>query len=509
MAEKLKTKVVHGFAWNAAEKVASALFQAWVNINVANRLFPDDYALKAIFAAFVIIFNSFVDSGFSQALIRKKEVSATDCSSAFWFNTAVSAAVYAILVGLSYPSAILLKMPDLVRFAPVFFLVVPLGALGIIQQTVLTREFDFRRLSTITLSSTVVSGFVSVGLAVSGFGFWAIVAQRVTQTGFRSLLLWIFGRWRPRARLSLTSIKEMFGYGSRLLGTDLLNNVFNSIPSFVIGRIHHGTLGNYNQANSVRDLPVNATMSSMQSTTFPALAAISGDGAKFSRAVGRVVGSAVFIMFPMMAGLIVVADELFGVFLAPQWQASVPFFRILCLAGFATPIAVVSSNILRTRSDGKAVLRAEIVKKVFAVLMLAATIPFGAVAIAWGVVGIAFSDAAVSFWFARRRSDYGSAALARGVLPTLGLTAVMAAAVWFGGGLLGDGICGMAGAGWPQWAILTAKTAIGAAFYAAGAALLRLDALDEFMEIVRKVTVSDERPTNGCERSASRRDRRR
>jgi O-antigen/teichoic acid export membrane protein len=290
----------------------------------------------------------------------------------------------------------------------------------------------------------------------------------------RSLLLWIFGRWRPAFRFSRGSIRTMFGYSSRLLGTDLLNNIYNSVPQFIIGHIHKGTLGHYEQARSIRDLPVTSTMNSMQAVTFPALASLADDPAGFRKGVGKVVGSISFLMFPMMAGLIMVADEFFGVFLAPQWQSSVPFFRILCLAGFAAPLAVISGNILRTRSDGRAVLRVEVARKVIATVILASTIPFGALPIAWGVTAIAFTDAAVGFVASRRHGNYGFAALARDTVPTMGLTLAMAAAVW-GVGFLTVDI--------PLGGILAIKIATGAAVYLAGAALLKIDAFREFKGI--------------------------
>ena len=501
MAE-LKKKVVRGFTWNVAEKIASALFQAWAVVNVANRLVPEDYALVGILAAFVAVFNTFVDSGFLQALIRKKDPLATDFSSAFWFNMGMSAVIYGVLVALSYPTAAVLDMPRLVQLAPVLFLIVPLNAFGIIQQTVLTRAFDFKRLSAITFAATVCSWIVAVTLAVGGFGAWALVGQRLSIVAFKAIFLWIFGRWEPSFGFSGASIREMFGYSSRLLGTDFLNNLYNNVPQFIIGRIHQGTLGHYEQARKLRDLLVNSTMTATQSVTFPALAAIGDDDDKFASAVGRVVGSIVFLMFPMMAGLIVVADDLFDVFLAPQWHASVPFLRVLCLVGFVTPLAVVSSNILRTRSDGKAVIRAEVVKKTLATLVLAATIPFGAFAIACGIAGIAFTDAAVSFTVARRYSSYGFGALARDVLPTLALALVMAGAVW-GVGLLVSPFAasfvsysGLSAAfsdtssAAPKIVsavVLAVKIATGVIVYLGGAALLRLDAFKEFTGVVRKV----------------------
>ncbi len=480
MAAELKSKVVRGFAWNAAEKIASALIAFYVSIKILNRVSPDDYAIYAILVAFVAVFNTFVDSGFSQALIRKKEPTQGDFASAFWFNIAISAVIYGLLVGLSYPAASLFGMPELVKLAPVYYIVVPLWALSIIQNTVLARRFDFRRISAITFISIVVAGAVAVVLAVKGYGVWALVWQRIVQLGLKAVLLWLFGRWKPSARFSGASIREMGGYSSRILATDLINNIYSKIPQFAIGgRVDDTTLGYYDNASKLRDLPVTSTMNAMQAVTFPALANLKEDDCKFAAGVGKVVSSIVFIMFPMMAGLILVVADFFKLFLDPEWQGSVPFFQILALTGMMTPVAVISNNIMKARSDGRAVVKAEIVKKIFATAILAGTIPFGAIPIAWGMVGIAFADMAVSFSIGKRYCDYGAGRLLRDVFPVLGLTAVMAAAVWGLGALI---------AAWPLWLVLAVKILAGAVVYFAGAALLRLEGFREFMEVLKKIT---------------------
>jgi O-antigen/teichoic acid export membrane protein len=284
----------------------------------------------------------------------------------------------------------------------------------------------------------------------------------------------------------------MFGFSSRLLGTDLLNNIYESVPQMIIGRIHGAALGHYDQARQIRDYPVKSTVTSMQAVIFPALASIREDGAQFERAVSRTVGAAVFVMFPVMAGLVVVADDVFRIFLAPQWQPSVPFFRILCLAGLVVPLSIISSNILRTRSDGRDVLRSEVIKKVIATAILVATVPLGAEAIVWGVVGIAFADAAVSFTLARRQSAYGFRALGRDAGPVLALTAAMAAAVWLPRTPIADMVTGaLTGTAFGSTklvaaVVLAVKIALGAAVYGLGALALRLEAMREFLDILRR-----------------------
>lgn len=470
--------MVRGFAWNSAEKIASALFQIYVSIKVINRILPDDYSVFAILLAFTAVFNSFVDSGFSQALIRKTNPSQNDFSSAFWFNTGVSVVIYGLLVALSYPAAGIFGMPELTVFAPVYYLVVPLGALNIIQQTVLVRSFDFRRLSSVTFASTVGSGIMAVLLAVNGWGVWALIWQRISQVAIRGVLLWFFGGWKPSARFSAVSIRGMAGYSLRILATDLINAVYNNVPQFIIGRVDRGALGYYDQARKLKDLPVKSTMDAMQAVTFPALSNLKDDDCKFAGSVGKVVSSIVFIMFPMVAGLIVVAADFFELFLKPDWFGAVPFFRILALTGMFVPVAIIFHNVMKSRSDGRAVMKSEIIKKVLATVIFAATIPFGAVAITWGMVSIAFTDLAVSFSMGKRYCDYGARRLAHDTFPAFGLALVMAAAVWGLGLLL---------TGWPLWLVLAVKVSVGIAVYMGGAALLRLDGFGEFIAVVRKI----------------------
>ncbi|MDR0907269.1 MAG: lipopolysaccharide biosynthesis protein [Rikenellaceae bacterium] len=476
---ELKNKVVRGFTWSIAEKIASALFQVFVSIKLLNRIAPADYGVWAILIALLAVFNAFVDSGFSQALIRKPKPTERDFSSVFYFNIAISAVVYALLVGLAYPASRLLEMPTLVALAPIIYLVVPLGALGIIQRTVMTREFSFGKLSGIGFASTIVAGVVAIAMAEGGCGVWSLVGQRLALSSVTTVLIWFYGRWRPRAGFSAGAIRGMFGYSSRLLATDMINNLYSKIPQFVIGgSIDKATLGLYDTAQKIKDMPLSATMSSMQTVTFPALANLAGNDRKFADGVGQVVSSIAFVIYPVMVGLIAVAPDFFELFVRAEWQRAIPFFQILCLVGLFLPITTISHNAMKARSNGSVVVRTEVAKKVLATVILVGTIPFGAIAIAWGQVGIALTDMVVSFGASRRYSGYGFGRLVRDMMPVLALTAVMFVVVW-GVGLLAGSFA--------LWLQLVLKIVTGVVVYFSGAALFRLAAFAEFTQILRKI----------------------
>lgn len=437
---ELKTKVIRGFGWTVAEKLGSALFQIVVSIVVVNRIVPDDAMMVAIVAAMIAVLNTFVDSGFSQTLIRRQDTSERDFSSVFFFNAAVATLIYALFAALSVPIARLYEVPMLAQICPVMFALIPINALCIIQQTILFKRFEFRRTSTINLVANVSGGVAAVVMAVAGMGVWALVGQRMTTLCVKAALLWFSTRWRPRlGEFSGASIAGMCRFSSKLFATDFINNTFNNLPTLFMGKLFQADLGFYNQAQKLKDTPVLAITNTVNSVGLPALSSLANE--KYTEGLRKLTQMLSFAIFPVMVGLIATADDIFGLLIKPVWHPAVPLFRILCLMGLFSPLAVLFNNSMKARSNGSVIVRIEIVKKSVVTAILAATIPFGAVAIAWGQVGVALFDVCINFGANRRYSGYGWRMLAVDVLPVVAISAVMYASVWGVGELMAD--CGV------------------------------------------------------------------
>lgn len=474
---ELKNNVVKGVAWNVAEKAGTMLFQFCVSVVLLNLLTPDDYGVIPLLGFFCAVASAIVEGGFSQALIRKREPAQSDFSSVFYFNAGMSLVLYLLLVALSWPLSRYYGVPELWEIAPVLFLIVPATALGIIQVTMLARRFDFKRLSQITVLSSFLSGVTAVGVAWAGGGVWSLVAQRVSVVAFRSMLLWLNGTWRPGGGFSFGAIRSMSGYSSQLLFTDIMNTALLNVPQMFIGKIYtQAQTGFFDQGQKLKELPTNSLMQAVQSVTFPALSELQNDPEKFTASVRKIVMVMTFIMFPVMAGMIGVAPDVFRALLKPQWAPTVPLFRVLCLAGFLTPVSLICYNVLKARCQGADIFRMELAKKTIAVALLALTIPVSVEAIAWGQVFIALSDFLFNTAFSARYSRYGLGRMVRDTAPAALLTALMAAAVWGVGTLLAQ-----AGVWWR----LAAEIGVGVAVYLVPARLLRLEAMEEVWQIVR------------------------
>ena len=478
MADKgLETKVASGIAWSFLEKILTMVIQMVVSIIVARELMPEDFGVMAIMTFFTSVALAIVDSGFSQALIRKESPSDSDYRTVLYFNLAMSVVLYGVLVAVAYPVAMLYDAPVIWTIAPVLFLVLPINALCVVQTVMFTREFRFALLSKVVFVASLVSGVVAVVMAVMGWGIWALVAQRLLMMGIKALAFWSIRRWRSDAPLSLASLRAMAPFSLRLLATDLIASVYNNVAQLFIGKIHNTSmLGYYSQAQKLKDLPVISTVQAVQGVTFPALSQIKDDDTKFSAGYLRISEMLAFVVFPLMLGMVAVAEDMFLLLLGDKWMPTVPYFEILALSGLFYPLGVVSYNVLKSRSDGAVIVRLEIVKRIIQTLILAVTIPMGVTAVAWGVTAMAAVEWLLNTATAMRYLSCDFGALLRRIMPPMALAIAMYVVVIL--------IV-------PHFAMLhtalrlTLSVVVAAAFYLCGALLFRLHALYEALSLAR------------------------
>ena len=475
----LKEKVAGGVAWSIAEKVGSMLLQMVVSIVVARLLVPEDFGVMAILTFFTALALVMVDSGFSQTLIRKESPTPQDYHSVFAFNIAVSVVLYAVLVAVAPAVARYYELPVIADIAPVLFLLLPINALCVIQNTIFTREFRFRLLSQATFTASFVAGVVAVAMALAGCGVWSLVGQRVATLAVKTLILWVRSDWRPSLHFTMKPVREMAPFSFRLLTTDLISSIYNNISQMFIGKIYSAdTLGYFNQAQKFKDLPLTSAMQSVQSVTYPALSQIGDQREKFAESYRQVLMVVAFMLMPVMVGIVAVAEDLFALLLGEKWMPTVPYLQILCLMGLFQPLAMIAYNILKVKSNGAIILRLEIAKKALMTLILVVTIPHSVKAVAWGLVAMSFCEFVINFVASMRYASLGVWCMVRTLLPVLLITAAMYAAVLGMGRLMAD--AGVA-------VRLLSEIATGVVVYTLLALALRLEAMGEVRSLIRKI----------------------
>jgi O-antigen/teichoic acid export membrane protein len=249
MSDSLKSKTLHALSWTFLEAAGFQGIRFIIGIILARLLFPAQFGLIGMLIIFTTVAQSFLDSGFGSALIQKREITPLDTCSIFYFNIVVGV-VAAGLLSLAAPwIAAFYKQPSLTALMRVLTLEIVINSFGLIQNVLFTKRIEFKTLTKINLIAGVLSGVLGVALAFAGFGVWSLAVQQVSSALFRTISLWIFSPWRPAWLFSFGSLRQMFGFGSRLLFSDLINRIFDNIYALVIGKLFSATdLGFFSRA---------------------------------------------------------------------------------------------------------------------------------------------------------------------------------------------------------------------------------------------------------------------
>ena len=406
--QTLKQATTKGLFWSSVERFSNQGVQFVFSIILARLLSPSDYGIIAMVTIFFAVAQSFVDSGFSNALVRKTDRVEEDLSTCFYFNIGVGIIAYIVLFLIAPLVANFYNQPILSPIIRITGLEVMLNSLCVVQQALFTIKIDFKSQAKITLSATVISGIVGILLAYQGYGIWALVWQGIASSIVRMGLLWLMSKWRPRTGFSKSSFNYLFGYGSKLLASGLLDTIYNNIYPIVIGKFYNpAQLGNYSRALGWAQLPSANITSILQRVTFPVLSAIQDDTLRLQNSYRRLLKLSAFIVFPLMMGLAAIASPLIRVILTAKWDGCVLYLQILCFALMLYPIHAINLNLLQVKGRSDLFLRLEIIKKIIGVVILIITIPLGITAMCLGMVFSSIICLIVNTYYTSRFIDVG------------------------------------------------------------------------------------------------------
>lgn len=374
----LQHKTAHGVFWNFLELTGRRGIGVLVTILLARFLAPDDYGLIAMVSVFFAIANNLMNAGFQQALIRKKEATPEDYSTMFYTNIALGLLAYFLLFISAPAIADFYGQIRLILILRIVGLVVVVNSLQIVQVVDLTRRIDFKTQFKVTVPAGIISGTVAVFMAMNGMGVWSLIAQMILSPVIITLSLWKLNSWRPSLVFSTDSFKELFGFGSKLFLSGMLDIIFVNLYVIIIARLFSATLtGYYFFAKKVREIILQQFSGSIQKVTYPALASIQDDPVRLKNGYRKVIQAIVYLIFPGMIFLAVLAEPLFAVLLNPKWLPAVPYLQLLCIAGLVYPLHVVNLNILKVKGRSDLFLYLEIVKKVMVTIVVFFSVRYG------------------------------------------------------------------------------------------------------------------------------------
>lgn len=383
MAESLKQKTISGMLWSGVQRFGTMGIAFISNIVLARLLSPDDYGCIGMLAIFITVSNTFVDGGFGSALIQKKEPTQRDYSTIFWWNLFLSIVIYGILyLGAPYVAQFY-RIPLLSQVLRVQGVILIINALNIIQSNQLRKRLNFRKLAVVNIVSQLVGVSVAIVTAWYGWGVWALVAQQIVASSMTSILLWTLNRWLPDVAFSMESFKQLFGFGSFILCSNLINTFCNNVQGLLIGRFFtSATMGYYTQARKLEDVASHSFTSIIEQVSYPVLSKFQSDNKAMRDALYKLVSTLVYISFPIMLMLIILGEPLIMLLYGEKWLPSIPYFQILCVAGMSATFHGVHYYAVASKGKSRALFIGTIVKRLLALFILVSGMCI------WGIKGL-------------------------------------------------------------------------------------------------------------------------
>ena len=429
--QSLKDKTVKGVGWSAVDNVTQYAVSFVVSIILARLLTPDDYGLIGIIAVFNAVCTAIINGGFTDALIRKKNVVEEDYSTVFIVNMVMSLLLYVAIFFFSPLIAHFFAREELTILTRVSSLGVIIGALGMVQQTRLTKLIDFKTQTKISLIAAVSSGVLGIILAVLDYGVWSLVAQSLSSQFIRTLLLWYYNKWMPTLFFSDKSFKELFGFGWKMMVIVVLNSIWKELYQVIIGKFYSpATLGQYTRSKQFAQMFSSNLTTVVQRVTYPVLSSIQDEKDRMIAAYRRIIKTTMFTTAVSMFALGAVSEPLLYCLIGSQWGEAATYLPLICISSSLYPLHAINLNMLQVQGRSDLFLGIEIIKKVLGLFPLYIGAVVGIIPMLWVSLIVGIVSFFLNSYFTGKFLGYSSWMQIKDVLPSYGTAVLIAIPVW-------------------------------------------------------------------------------
>lgn len=426
--ESLKEKTFSSFAWKFSEQMMAQVVNLIVSIVLARILLPEDYGVVTVVLIFVLVCDVFITEGFASALIQKKEADEKDFSSMFYASVVVSLLLY-LLLFITAPCIASFFGPEYKLLSPilrVMGLQIPISAFKGVQQAYVSRELLFKKFFWATLGGKTVSAVIGIWMALKGYGAWALAGQALSSILVDTVILYIIVDWRPIWYFSWKRVKPMLSFGSKLVIAGLIDTIYNKLRSFVIGkRYTPDELAYYDKGDQFPSVLLHTIQSSFKTVLYPVMSKFQDDENSLLNVLRSSIKVCTFVVFPIMIGLALTADNFILFLLTDKWIDSVIYARIFCAVYVFYPIYSVSLQAIKAKGDSRSYLYIEILKKITGILCLIVSIPYGVKWIALSLVLSTFINYIINAISSKKILHYRYRDQIMDIIPNVANTIIM------------------------------------------------------------------------------------
>lgn len=363
-------KVINNMAWRFGERMLAQLTTFIVSVVLARLLSASDFGNVALLMVFIDIANVFVVQGFASSLVQKKDADNRDFSSIFFFSLFISIIAYVLAYTLA-PFLAIIGDDSLPALFRVLSLRIPLAAINSVQHSYVQRNLLFKKFFFMTLIGTVISAVIGIYMAFAGYGAWAIVGQYLTNSLCDTVVLWFTIGWRQLFVMDITRVKQLFGFGWKMLGSDLVHVIYGRLTTFFVGTMYSTQdLAYYEQGQKMPGILETNIDTTINSVLFPVMSAVQEDTDRIKQMIRRSIQISGSIICPMMVGLAVISDQIIALIYGEKWLPATVFMVIACFKMMIEPIQTSNLQAIKAIGRSDIYLKMEVIKKVVGIVFI-------------------------------------------------------------------------------------------------------------------------------------------
>ena len=422
----LKEKTAKGLFWGGFSNGMQQVLNLVFGIFLGRLLDRSDYGMVGLLTIFSAVAAALQEGGFISALTNRKDATQRDYNAVFWFSLLCSVTFYIILFLCAPLIARFFSIAELVPLSRVLFLGFVISSLSIAPRACLFKNLKIRETTVISLTALAVSGVVGITLAANGFAYWGLAFQSLSFVTMVTLLNFYFSRWRPSLHIDFRPIREMIGFSSKLLVTNLFTILNNNLFSVVLGKFYSPKeVGDFTQANKWNGMGHTLITNMINGIAQPVFTSIADDRERQLNVFRKLLRFTAFVSFPAMFGLSLVSKELIVITITEKWLSSAAILQLLCVWGAFIPITCLFSNLVISRGHSSVYMWNTICLSLLQLVAACAMYPFGLEWMLRVFVAIHIGWLFVWLWFVHREIGLTLKHLLKDISPYLFLSALL------------------------------------------------------------------------------------
>lgn len=404
----MANRIVKGVSWSAIERFSVQAVQFIISVVLARLLMPEAYGVVALALVILNVLQTVNEVGFGAALMHKLDRDELDFSSVFVMNMVMGVSLYAILFFTAPLLENLFNVEGLAVVTRWIGLNLIITSFVVVQRTKLFIAVDFKTMAKASLCGAVISGIVGVVYAYCGGGVMALVAQSLSNNLITTVIIWAHSKWHPTFKFSWKRFVALFNYAYKLILARFVNTVFNEVYSAVVGAFYSpAQLGLFNRAKSFETMSSNNITQIVQRVSTPILCEKQKDYKELGQSLIYFIRNTAFFVFPLLFGLLVLADPLIRALLTDKWEGAIWILQVLCPVGMLYVFSTFNLTIFNATGRTDWALKCETIKKIVDIAIIVGAVSLSFEALVWSQVVIAVFELVVNLWYTKKQIGLG------------------------------------------------------------------------------------------------------